>query len=328
MPSLLERLQAVQSQIPLGKRVRNQFSSPKKTTMSAIIAMSSATKLQREKIMPSRWLEHSLRWSTLSDVCNLFQLDIKAQDGTLDALFQHRRLKPGDQAYGIGQVFEALYVVNAGFLKTVVLDSDGNERVVSFPMKGDLLGSDGIYADRHANESVALSDCDLIVIPFKQLLSLGHACQELEHIIYRIVSRQIVQDNNNLAALGSLRSDARVARFLAMEADRHAALKFSSQTFTLRMTRREIGSYLGLTLETVSRSISALDAAGIISADQRDIKILEPISLRSLQDLNTSSSKKSHKLILTKLGARPHKVFPSILPKVHSSFIKLQSTIS
>jgi CRP/FNR family transcriptional regulator, anaerobic regulatory protein len=291
--------------------------------MSAIIAMPSSSSFRVNKITPLRSVctEQSSRWSTLVDVCKLFQLDLKIQGETMDAQFQHRRVKPGEHAYGIGQAFEALYVVNAGFFKTVVLDSEGNERIVSFPMKGDLLGSDGIYADRHANEAIALSDCDLIVIPFNQLLSLGHACQELEHIIYRMVSRQIVQDNTNLAALGSLRSDARVARFLAMEADRHAALKFSSQSLRLRMTRREIGSYLGLTLETVSRSISALDAAGIISADQRDIKILKPTILRSMQDLNGISTKKSHEVILSKLATRPHKVFPSLLPKMQSSFL-------
>lgn len=297
--------------------------------MNATIAMSPSFGLHVNKITPLSlaWPEQNSHCSTLVDVCKLFQLDLKAQDVTLEAQFQHRRLKPGEQVYGIGQAFEALYVVNAGFLKTLILDSEGNERVVSFPMKGDLLGSDGIYADRHANETIALSDCDLIIIPFKQLLSLGHASLELEHIIYRIVSRQIVLDNTNLAALGSLRSDARVARFLAMEADRHGALKFSSQSFRLRMTRREIGSYLGLTLETVSRSISALDAAGIITADQRDITILKPSSLRSLQDLNTTSLKKTHKVILTKLSARNHKVFPPILSKGRTSFIKLQTSI-
>jgi CRP/FNR family transcriptional regulator, anaerobic regulatory protein len=102
------------------------------------------------------------------------------------------------------------------------------------------------------------------------------------------VSRQIVQENVNLAALGSLRSDARVARFLMMEADRYAALKYSSQSFRLRMTRRDIGSYLGLTLETVSRSMSALDAAGIISVNQREIEILKMSALRSLQHLESS----------------------------------------
>jgi CRP/FNR family transcriptional regulator, anaerobic regulatory protein len=260
--------------------------------MNTSTEISSPDIAQKNRIAPSRSgrPERSALWSTLADVCQLLRLDVKVQDDTLDALFQHRRLKPGEQAYGIGQVFEALYVVNAGYLKTVMYDTEGNERVVSFPMKGDLLGSDGICADRHASEAVALSDCDLIVIPFKQLLSIGNECQELEHIFYRVVSRQMVQENVSLTTLGSLRSEARVARFLAMEADRHAALKFSHQSFRLRMTRREIGSYLGLTLETVSRSMSALDAAGIISVHQRDIQILKHHSLRCL---HTSPSRPS-----------------------------------
>lgn len=234
--------------------------------------------------------ERSALWSTLADICKLLHLDLQTHDETLDALFQHRCLKTGQYVYRMGQAFEALYVVNAGFLKTVVFDREGNERVVSFPMKGDLLGSDGISKDRHASEVVALSDCDLVVIPFWKLLTLGHSCKELEHIIYRVVSRQVVQEHVNLATLGSLRSDARVARFLIMQAEQHAALKFSSQSFRLRMTRREIGSYLGLTLETVSRALSALDAAGIISVDQREIQILKPEALHSLHHVNGIST--------------------------------------
>lgn len=240
----------------------------------------------KDNIVPLRLakLAPSTTWSTLVDVCQLLGLDIKVQDKALDALFRHRLLKPGEKAYLDGQAFEALYIVNAGFLKTVILDSDGNERVVSFPMRGDLLGSDGICADLHASEAIALSDCDLIIIPFKQLMSLGRVCQDLEHIICRAVSRQIVQQNVNFVSFGNLRSDARVARFLTLEVDRHTAMKFSSQCLRLRMTRREIGSYLGLTLETVSRSMSALHAAGIITVDQREIKILRPLSLRYFQD--------------------------------------------
>lgn len=295
--------------------------------MNTATAMPLTRTLQINKMTPSRTgrPERGALWSTLRDVCQLFQLDMRVQDETLEALFQHRKLKPGEHAYDIGQAFEALYVVNAGYLKTVMFDSEGNERVVSFPMKGDLLGSDGICADRHASEAVALSDCDLIVIPFKQLLSLGHACQELEHIIYRVVSRQIVQENANLATLGSLRSDARVARFIAMEADRHVALKYSSQSFRLRMTRREIGSYLGLTLETVSRSMSALDAAGIIAVDQRDVQILKPGSLRSLQAVNAISEKKSHESMVPKLATGRQKSFPSAIPTVHTSWATLQA---
>jgi CRP/FNR family transcriptional regulator, anaerobic regulatory protein len=291
-----------------------------KTTTSTPQPMAT----QSRKINNEAFQARSTHWSTLADVCGLLQLGINTKDETLDALFQHRHLKSGQQVYGIGQAFEALYIVNAGYLKTVLFDSEGNERVVSFPMKGDLLGSDGICADRHSNEVVALTDCDVIVIPFKQLLSLSHACQELEHLVYRAVSRQIVQENANLAALGSLRSDARVARFLAMEADRHAALNYSSQSFRLRMTRREIGSYLGLTLETVSRSLTALDAAGIIAVDQRDIKILKPQSLRYLQDASSIRTIKSHVDVVSEFSSRAHKEIHANIHNAHSPWAALQ----
>lgn len=267
----------------------------------------------------------NVHWSTLADVCQLFQLEIKTKDETLNTLFQHRHLKPGQLVYGCGQIFEALYIVNAGYLKTVLFDGEGNERVVSFPIKGDLLGSDGICTDRHSSEVVALSDCDIIIIPFKQLLSLGHVCKELEHIVYRVVSRQIVQENVNLAALGTLRSDARVARFLAMEADKHAELNYSSQSFRLRMTRREIGSYLGLTLETVSRSMSALDAAGIITVDQRDIQILKPNNLRDLQDSRSVITKKSPIAVKPKSSSDVYKKTRNEMPKAPSHWQAIES---
>lgn len=226
--------------------------------------------------------ERGSMWSTLEDVCKLLLLDLNFESDALDAMFQRRCLKPGQHAYSMGQAFDALYVVNAGFLKTVLFDTEGNERVVAFPMKGDLMGSDGISQDSYTCEVVALSDCELIVLPFRKLLALGHSCKEVERLIYRLVSRQVVYEQANLVTQGTLRSDARVARFLSMQAEHHAALKFSPQSFRLRMTRREIGSYLGLTLETVSRSMSALNTAGIISVDQRSIKILKPEALRSL----------------------------------------------
>ncbi len=271
--------------------------------------------------------ERSKLWSTLTQVCQLLQLDIKVQDTAFDALFQHRALKPGQRVFAAGEAFCALYVVNAGYLKTALFDSEGNERVLNFPMKGDLLGADGICSDRHASDVVALSDCDLIVIPFKQLLTLGHACQELEHLIYRVVSRQIVQENINLTTLGSLRSDARVACFLATESDRHAALKYSAEAFRLRMTRREIGSYLGLTLETVSRSLSALDGAGLISVDQRDIKILQSDNLRAFKQKNTAYTKKLHGFKNLKASHHSHKTFEVIKANTHADSILLQSVV-
>jgi CRP/FNR family transcriptional regulator len=268
-------------------------SAKAKTTYIDLEAVERLPQLRPMRPVPYMGLtEHGSIWSTLSDVCTLLKLKVDFENDALDAMFQHRHIKPGQHVCRMGQPFEALHVVNAGFFKTVMLDHEGNERVVAFPMKGDLLGSDGISQDRHACEVLALTHCELIVLPFKKLLALGHGCKELEHVIHRLVNRQIMGEHVNLITLGGLRSDARVAHFLNMQAEHHAALKFSPQSFRLRMTRREIGSYLGLTLETVSRTMSALAGAGIISVDQRAIQILKPEALRAL--LCIGSSKSSH----------------------------------
>ena len=260
---------------------------PVKTTYIDLSAAATLT----EPSKPMAYVgltERGSIWSTLLDVCKLLQLKLDFESDALNAMFQHRCLKPGQHVYRMGQTFEALYVVNAGFFKTVMVDNEGNERVVAFPMKGDLLGSDGISQDSHACEVVALTHCEMIVLPFNKLLALGHGCKELEHLLHRLISRQVMGEHFNLVTLGSLRSDARVAHFLSMQAEHHAALKFSPQSFRLRMTRREIGSYLGLTLETVSRTMSALHTAGIIAVDQRSIKILKPEALRTLHCTSTT----------------------------------------
>ncbi len=263
--------------------------------MTAYIDLSVPKATTTEVSTPLAYVGLTVRgsiWSTLLDVLKPLNLKLDFESDALNAMFQHRCLKPGQHVYRMGQTFEALYVVNAGFLKTVMFDNEGNERVVAFPMKGDLLGSDGISQDSHGCEVVALTHCEIIVLPFNKLLALGHGCKELEHILHRLVSRQVMAEHVNLVTLGGLRSDARVAHFLSMQAEHHAALKFSPQSFRLRMTRREIGSYLGLTLETVSRTLSALDAAGIISVDQRAINILKPEALRAM--LCTRAGKPIH----------------------------------
>lgn len=231
--------------------------------------------------------------SSLADVTRLLGVELPAARDATATLFHHRRFKPGEHIFRAGQEFDALYLVNSGFLKTISGDAEGNERVLSFPMKGNLLGCDGICEDRHTVDAIALTDCDVIVLPFTQLLSIGREDIALEHLIYRVISREIMSEHAHFATLSALPSDARVARFLAMQAQRHAALGFSPRCFMLRMTRREIGSYLGLTLETVSRALSALDAAGVVTVDQRNIEILKPELLRGAAKGCTQSSSRA-----------------------------------
>lgn len=230
-------------------------------------------------------------WSNLKEVCDLLHITAAVTVNTEELLFQHVQFKTGQRVHTIGQAFDTLYIVNSGFLKTVLIDEFGNEQVLSFPMKGDMLGVDGIHTRHYASEAVALSDCDLILLPFKKLTALGRVHQDLENVMYGVMSRELVREQAMIGMLGALSAEARVARFLVSLADRFAAMGYSSKLFNLRMTRHEIGSYLGLTLETVSRTLSAFNEIGLITVDQRTIGIKDADALKTLRRLPPSRSR-------------------------------------
>jgi CRP/FNR family transcriptional regulator len=229
-------------------------------------------------------------WSNLKEVCDLLHISTVSIAAD-ELLFQHVQFKTGQRVHTIGQSFDTLYIVNSGFLKTVLIDEFGNEQVLSFPMKGDMLGVDGIHTKHYASEAVALSDCDLILLPFKKVTALGRIHLELENVMYGVMSRELVREQAMIGMLGALSAEARVARFLVSLADRFAQMGYSSKLFNLRMTRHEIGSYLGLTLETVSRTLSAFNEIGLISVDQRTIGIKDADALKSLRRLPPSRSR-------------------------------------
>lgn len=231
-------------------------------------------------------------WSSLADVCSLLGVTPTAAATTEDAVvFQHVQFKAGQRLFTIGQPFDALYLVNSGFLKTVLIDEAGNEQVLSFPMKGDVLGVDGIHLKQYMSEAVALSSCDVVVIPFKVFSSLGRKYPELELSLYGVLSRELTREQSMASALGSLSAEARVGRFLVALSERYAAMGYSSKEFTLRMTRQEMGSYLGMTLETVSRTLSAFDRIGYIAVEGRSVTLLDMQALKTLRRLPPPQSR-------------------------------------
>ena len=239
------------------------------------------------------WQRQGKLWSNLKELCEVLRIPAASASLIADEelLFQHVQFKTGQRIHTIGQPFDALYIVHSGFLKTVLIDEFGNEQVLSFPMKGDLFGVDGIHTRRYASEAVALSNCDLILLPFKKLTALGRIHLEFEHSIYSVMSRELVREQAMISMLGALSAEARVARFLVSLSDRYAEMGYSSKLFNLRMTRHEIGSYLGLTLETVSRTLSAFNEIGLITVDQRSIGIKDPDALKTLRRLPPSSAR-------------------------------------
>jgi len=241
--------------------------------------------------MEAGWQRQGKLWSNLKELCALLRIPATPTMNDDDLLFQHVQFKTGQRIHTIGQPFDTLYIVHSGFLKTVLIDEYGNEQVLSFPMKGDLFGVDGIHTRRYASEAVALSNCDLVLLPFKKFVALGRAHVELEHAMYSVMSRELVREQSMVSMLGALSAEARVARFLVSLSERFADMGYSSKLFNLRMTRHEIGSYLGLTLETVSRTLSAFNEIGLITVDQRSIGICDVESLRTLRRLPPSTTR-------------------------------------
>jgi CRP/FNR family transcriptional regulator len=201
----------------------------------------------------------------------------------LDALVATRRnVARGDALFRAGDVFQSLFAVRTGFFKTCVSSEDGRDQVTGFQMAGELLGLDGISTDLHTCDAVALEDSQVCVIPYEELEGLSREFNELQHQFHKIMSREIVRDHGVMLLLGSMRAEERLAAFLLNLTQRLQARGFSASALVLRMTREEIGSYLGLKLETVSRTFSKFQDDGILDVKQRQIRILDQQKLQSL----------------------------------------------
>ena len=201
----------------------------------------------------------------------------------LDNLISKRRtVVRGDTLFRSGEVFDSLYAVRTGFFKTSVALEDGRDQVTGFQMAGELLGLDGISTERHSCDAMALEDSQVCVIPYSQLESLSRDFTDLQRQFHKIMSREIVRDHGVMLLLGSMRAEERLAAFLLNLTQRLQARGFSASSLVLRMTREEIGSYLGLKLETVSRTFSKFQDEGLMEVKQRQIRILNQQGLQRL----------------------------------------------
>jgi CRP/FNR family transcriptional regulator len=225
--------------------------------------------------------------------CNLRELCLPVgmsedQMQRLDAIVGTRRTIPrGESLFNAGDAFASLYAVRTGFFKTCVSSEDGRDQVTGFQMAGELLGLDGIGTDRHTCDAVALEDSQVCVIGFHQLEDLSRDLSDLQRHFHRIMSREITRDHGVMLLLGSMRAEERLAAFLLNLTQRLHTRGFSGSSLVLRMTREEIGSYLGLKLETVSRAFSKFQDDGILEVKQRQIHVLDAEALQALVNGST-----------------------------------------
>lgn len=211
-------------------------------------------------------------------------VDVSDADmGKLDELVATRRkIKRGSALYSNGDHFNALYAIRTGFFKTSVTTEDGRDQVTGFQMAGEIMGLDGIVADRHTCDAVALEDAEVCEMPYDRIEELSREVPALQTHVHKIMSREIVRDHGVMLLLGSMRAEERLAAFLLNLVQRLHARGFSQSELVLRMTREEIGSYLGLKLETVSRTFSKFADDGIIEVKHRHVRIVDSEALRAI----------------------------------------------
>ena len=220
--------------------------------------------------------------------CNLRELcmpgGLKSEDlESIDEMVGLRKkVRRGTTLFRNGEVFTSLFAVRTGFFKTAVASEDGRDQVTGFQMAGEIIGFDGIVSDYHTCDAVALEDAEVCVLPFDRIEELSREVPSLQHHIHKIMSREIVREHGVMLLLGSMRAEERLAAFLLNLVQRLHARGFSQTELILRMTREEIGSYLGLKLETVSRTFSKFVEDGIVEVKQRHVRILHPELLRRI----------------------------------------------
>ncbi|MEY4507199.1 MAG: Fumarate and nitrate reduction regulatory protein [Pseudomonadota bacterium] len=193
-----------------------------------------------------------------------------------------KRIKRGEALFSAGERFHALFAVRSGFFKTRITTADGRDQVTGFQMTGEIIGLDGIVSDHHTCDAVALEDAEVCVMPFSKLEELSREFSSLQHHVHKIMSREIVRDQGVMLLLGSMRAEERLAAFLLNLAQRLHARGFSQSELVLRMTREEIGSYLGLKLETVSRTFSKFAEEGVVEVKQRYVMIKNTEALKAI----------------------------------------------
>lgn len=207
----------------------------------------------------------------------------EAQLERLDGLVATRRSVPrGGTLFRHGEPFTSLYAIRSGFFKTCIAAEDGRDQITGFQMAGEIVGLDGIVHDRHSCDAIALEDSQVCVMPFARLGEVAREVQALQHHLHRLMSGEIVRENGVMLLLGTMSAEERVAAFLLNLAQRLQARGLSGSQLLLRMTREEIGNYLGLKLETVSRTLSRLADEGLVEVRHRHVKLLQPDRLRAL----------------------------------------------
>ena len=247
--------------------------------MPAVLALNRAP---RTVFANAAFVPNGARRSDVTcSSCNLRELCLTSalagedMERAENMVYARRRLRRGESLFGAGDEFKAVYAIRSGFFKSSLVDGEGREQVTGFFMGGELLGMDGVGSGRYNGTACALEDSEVCVMPFTLIEEMARELPSLQRHLHAVLAREIVRDHGVMMLLGSMRAEERLATFLLNLSKRFTRRGFSASDFHLRMTREEIGSYLGLKLETVSRLFSQFQKNALIAVEQKHVRILD-----------------------------------------------------
>lgn len=246
---------------------------------------------KQEKVVSLKEITVACQECSLNGICLPVGID-KNDIEQLDAIIDRKRpLARGDHLFQIGDRFRSLYAVRSGSLKTYATSEDGQEQVMGFLLPGELVGLDAIASDCHPLAAKALETTSVCEIPFDQLEWLSSQLPDLQRQMLRVMSQEIQDDEQSMLALGQRSAEERLASFLVSLSNRYKRRGFSSTQFNLTMSRGDIGNYLGLALETVSRLFTRFQNEGLLKVERRHIELLDRDRLCQFTAANCHSNK-------------------------------------
>jgi CRP/FNR family transcriptional regulator, anaerobic regulatory protein len=235
----------------------------------------------RDEYEAARSASQRSTWK-LTDFLSSAGLDPAATPGIKRCLAQRTRFRKNDVLFRVGDKFSALYAIRVGSCKTVLLANDAQDQVAGYHMAGEVIGIDGIGTDLHKCQAIALEEMEVCRLPFDQIEQLAQLSAQFGHSLHKLLSRESARVHALMVVLGTMRAEQRLAGFLLDLSQRYRARGYSSSEFVLRMTREEIGSYMGLKLETVSRLFSRFQREGLLQVQGRTVKLLDRVALGQL----------------------------------------------
>ncbi len=239
---------------------------------------------KKGKVLKIETIKISCQKCSLADLCMPHGMDT-GEISQLDEIIKRQQpFQPGQHLYHAGDKSSSIFAVRSGALKTYCITEDGDEQVLGFGLPGELVGFDGLAGNHYSSTCVALETTSICELPFNQLEDLCHSLPGLQKQMMRLVGKEITSDHHMLMMLGQRSAEERLASFLLSLSARYKTRGLSASEFYLPMSRQDIGNYLGLAIETVSRLFAHFQDDKLLTVNRKQIKILDHAKLKTMVD--------------------------------------------